>query len=224
MKKKQALPAPPPRDPKELPIPAAHIDDMPKAIARASTRASINAALVVHAFQSNILGNDVEVGELVDDMHTKFTRVHEGDLSAMESMLIGQATALQTMFTHLARRAAGQEHLKQYQTHMTLALKAQAQSRATISALVDLKYPKQAATFVKQANISNWHQQVNNGANPAPSIEAHAGAGDFQAAPNKLLESHHEQRLDFGAQAAPIATHQSMETVEAIHRAADHAR
>jgi PDZ domain-containing secreted protein len=44
---------------------------------------------------------------------------------------------------------------------MNMALKAQSQSRATIQALTELKYPKQA-TFVKQANIAGGNQQVNN--------------------------------------------------------------
>lgn len=205
-----------PLDPKALPVPVRTLDDAPKAIAMASTRAAINAALVVDAFQSNIMGKDVNLGELVAHMDTRCERVHEGDLSAMESMLVGQATALQTMFTHLAKRAASQEYLKQYQAYMTLALKAQAQSRATISALVDLKYPKQAATFVKQANISNGHQQVNNGT--ATDQHAHASAGDSQSAPNKLLEGNHGQGLDFGAQAEASANHQRLEAVGAIHR------
>ena len=96
---------------------------------------------------------------------------------------------------------------------MVLALKAQAQSRATISALVDLKYPKQAATFVKQANISNGHQQVNNGANLEQHAQTHASAGDFQTAPNKLLEVDHGQRLDIGAQAASGRVNQAVGTL-----------
>ena len=63
-------------------------------------------------------------------------------------MLISQATALQTIFTSLARRAQMQEYQKNLESFLELALEAQAQSRATISALVDLKYPRQA-TFVK---------------------------------------------------------------------------
>jgi hypothetical protein len=207
-----------PLDPKAVPVPVRTLDDAPKAIAMASTRAAINAALVVDAFQSNIMGKDVNVGELVVHMDTRCAQVHSGDLTAMESMLVGQATALQTMFTHLAKRAASQEYLKQYTTYMTLALKAQAQSRATISALVDLKYPKQAATFVKQANISSGHQQVNNGAESVQNARAHAGAENFQAAPNKLLEGNHGQRLDIGAQAEASANHQGLEAVGAIHR------
>ncbi len=206
-------------DPKRLPITVNHVDDLQKEIAKTSTLPSINAAIVVDAFQSNIMGKGVNLSELVDDLEGKFAKVHEGDLSAMESMLVGQATALQTMFTHLARRASSQEYLKQYQMYMSLALKAQAQSRATISALVDLKYPKQAATFVKQANISSGHQQVNNGAMSEQYARAHVHAGNSQTEPNKLLEGSHGQRLDFGAQTEAISNHQRLETVGAIHRA-----
>ena len=178
-------PAAPPRDPQTLPIECLQDDSMPVAKAKVATKASINAVLVVNAFQGNIMGKDVDVGELVTAMQTKFQRVNDGDLSALEAMLVGQATALQTMFTSLAVRATNQEYVKQYGLYMALALKAQAQSRATISALVDLKYPKQSATFVKQANISNGHQQVNNGQSAA-AAPSHAGV--FETAPNKLLE------------------------------------
>jgi hypothetical protein len=203
---------------KELTVPVKHMDDFPKEIAKASTLPSINAALVVDAFQSHIMGKDVNLNELVTDLHMKAKEVNDGYLFSIEAMLVGQATALQTMFTHLAKRASTQEHLNHYQAFMTLALKAQAQSRATISALVDLKYPKQAATFVKQANISSGHQQVNNGASLEQCAQVHAGAGDLQTTPNKLLEGKHGQRLDFGAQAAASANHPGLEAVGAIHR------
>jgi P2-related tail formation protein len=203
---------------KELTVPVKHMDDFPKEIAKASTLPSINAALVVDAFQSHIMGKDVNLNELVTDLHMKAMDVNEGNLSRMEAMLVGQATALQTMFTNLARRASAQEHLSRYQVFMTLALKAQAQSRATISALVDLKYPKQAATFVKQANISSGHQQVNNGVSPEQLTQVHAGAGDLPTTPNKLLEVNDGQRLDTGTQAETSANHQGLETLGALHR------
>ncbi|HAL39836.1 MAG TPA: hypothetical protein DCP03_17725 [Polaromonas sp.] len=72
-------------------------------------------------------------------------------------MLIGQATALQTIFTSLSKRAVQQEHMVHYQTFLGLVFEAQSQSRATISALVDLKYSRHA-TFVKQANIAHGPQ------------------------------------------------------------------
>ena len=82
-------------------------------------------------------------------------------MTAMEAMLVGQAHSLQTIFVSLARKASNQEYLKNYGMFMSLALKAQSQSRATIQALVELKYPKQT-NFVKQVNIANGHQQINN--------------------------------------------------------------
>ena len=184
---KQATPA---KKPQALTLRARVGDDMPMTKAKATTRASINSALVVNAYQTNIMGGDVDLDGLVANMQVNFKAVSDGDMSTMEAMLVGQATALQTMFTSLAMRAASQEYLNQYQTYMALALKAQAQSRATISALVDLKYPRQA-TFVKQANISNGHQQVNNGAIADQSEQHRTRVGDSQIEPNKLLECHH---------------------------------
>ena len=211
--------ATPPKDPQTLTLDGKQGETLPQTKARAATKASLNAVMVVNAYQGNIMGKDVDIGELVTTMQDKFKEVNDGDLSTLEAMLVGQATALQTMFTSLAVRAASQEYLKQYGLYMTLALKAQAQSRATISALVDLKYPKQAATFVKQANISNGHQQVNNGAIPDQYAQAHAHTGDIQTAPNKLLEANHGQRLDIGAQAQTGRANQRVEAVGAVHRA-----
>jgi hypothetical protein len=198
----------PTRDPQAISLPAKLAGDWPKHAAQAATRPSFNAALVVQAFQSNITGKDVDLLELMVQIQTNFQAVENGNLTTMEAMLVAQATALQTIFTNLAKRASVAEQAKHFQVFMSLALKAQAQSRATISALVDLKYPKQAATFVKQANISSGHQQVNNGAVAVPCVETHAGAGNLQTTPNKLLEGNHGQRLDFGAQAEASANHQ----------------
>lgn len=204
---------PPSKDPQALTLDGKKGDTIQQVKAKAATKASINAGLVINAFQGNIMGKDVDICELIDDVRAKFTEVNGGDMSNMENMLVGQATALQTMFTSLSQRAVAQENMKHYQTFMVLALRAQAQSRATISALVDLKYPKQAATFVKQANISNGHQQVNNGVNPEQYAQAHASAEDFQSTPNKLLEADHGQRLDIGAAQAASRVNQAVGTV-----------
>lgn len=206
--------AAPPRDPKVLTLEGKQGEDMPQTKARAATKASLNAVLVVNAFQGNIMGKDVDIGELVTTMQTTFKEVNDGDLSGLEAMLVGQATALQTMFASLAMRAAGAEQLKQYQMFMTLALKAQAQSRSTISALVDLKYPKQAATFVKQANMTTGLQQVNNAYAGTPS---HSGiqsrTENIESEQNKLLEADHGNYLDTRAQGAASRVNQTVDAV-----------
>ncbi len=202
----------PPSDPQTLTLDDVQDEALPQTKARAAIKASINAVLVVNAFQGNIMGKDVDIGELATTMQTTFKEVNDGDLSTMEAMLVGQATALQTMFTSLAMKAANQEYLKNYQSFMVLALKAQAQSRATISALVDIKYPKQTATFVNQANIANGPQQINNGATLSRT-------GDIKSMPNKLLEADHGERMDIGTQSKTCRVNQGMATLESVHRA-----
>src|SRR5665647_454140 len=90
----------------------------PEDKARGALLPSINGAIVIEAYQGNILGKDPDLGTIVDRLRDTFEEVKGGDLSTLEAMLISQATALQTIFTSLARRAANQEHLMQYQTFL----------------------------------------------------------------------------------------------------------
>lgn len=179
---------------------------------------SINAAAVIETYQGNIAGKDVDFPALVDGLRESFTQSKDGDLSRLENMLIGQATALQSIFVSLARRAQTQEYLSQYQTYLGMALKAQAQSRATIQAVVELKYPRQVA-FVKQANISHGPQQVNNGVDCRSNTHAHAEEKQIQQ--NELLEdkSHGRTQMDTGAAPAAGRSNPALETVGAINRA-----
>ena len=105
------------------------------------------------------------------------------------------------IFVSLAHRAQTQQLQKHLKSFLRLALKAQAQSRTTISALVELKYPRQA-TFVKQANIAHGPQQINNGAaavaNPDMYAQARMHAGKSEPEQNKLLEAEHGQLFDVG--------------------------
>ena len=110
---------------------------------------------------------------------------NDDDLHRLESMLVSQATSLQSIFSDLARKAQAQTYLKHFETYLGLALKAQAQSRATITALGELKNPRHA-TFVKQANIAHGPQQVNNGV--MPSDVASLREKNQKTEQNKLLE------------------------------------
>ena len=185
---------------------------------RAALRPSMNALLVIDAFKNNIMGKDVDMAAMLGTLQGTMREVKDGDLSSLEAMLLGQATAPQTVFTSLALRASTQERLPNYQMFMGLALKAQAQSRATLSALVELKHPRQA-TFVKQANIAHGPQQVNNGAASAGTV---AHTEHEQREPNKLLEADHGQpgsRMETRAAQATKRSHQAVEAVESVYRA-----
>jgi hypothetical protein len=149
--------------------------------AKVSLSPATMSAVLSEAF-TNQLFPDSTIAEVANALRDKITTIQDGDMKPIEAMLIGQAQALQTMFVSLGRQAASKTSLPQYTAFMNLALKAQAHSRATIQALVELKYPKQA-TFVKQANIANGHQQINN----ATSTHAHAHAKAIEHKPNELL-------------------------------------
>lgn len=173
------------------------------------------SAFTSEAFAKNMLPN-MDLGILVDELNAETKEVMSGDMGMMEAMLVGQAKALQTIFVSLARRATSQEYLKQYGVYMNLALKAQSQSRATIQALTELKYPKQVA-FVKQANIAHGHQQVNNGENShASRAPAHTHAKKNRNQQNELLagEPHGSTQMDNRATPNAVGKNKAMATLE----------
>jgi hypothetical protein len=196
-----------------------------QSIAHAAVNPAINAAVVVDTYQTNIMGDGVELDSLVDKLRANMENCAAGDLAGLEAMLIGQATALQTIFVSLAKRAHHQELQRHYEAFLGLALKAQAQSRATIQAVADLKFPRHA-TFVKQANIANGPQQVNNGAPATPGPNARARAEEAGFLPNELLEDqrHGGTQLDTGTATAATRGHSEVEAVEAVQRPTDSRR
>jgi len=159
-----------------------------------------------------ISANDVQAAiDLMADA------VKGGDLSDMESMLTAQAVALQSMFTALAARATQVRGIAEINAITSLALRAQAQSRATVDSIVNLKHPR-TTVIAKQANIAaaGGQQQVNNGvlASPAPAHEA--------TSPNKLkaLEmGNGSTPLDAGATRPASRGRSGDATVVQVHRA-----
>jgi hypothetical protein len=75
-----------------------------------ATAPSVNNAAVIESFQANIMGKDADLGGMIEALELSIQKVGKDDLSGLESMLVGQATALQTIFTSLARKAAVQEY------------------------------------------------------------------------------------------------------------------
>lgn len=161
-------------------------------------------------------GEDLEVSDLVAEMKKAGDEAVAGDMKRVERMLANQMLTLDMLFNNLAQRSGRQDTFKGIEVLMRLALKAQAQARATAETLSVIKNPM---PYIRQANIAHGPQQVNNGAIPEHSAQARARTGDFQTAPNKLLEANHGQRLDIGAQAAAGRADQALEAVGAVHRA-----
>ena len=159
------------------------------------------------------------IAKIVSELNDKIATIQEGDMTSIEAMLVEQARALQTMFVTLGRMAINKTQLKYCTAFMNLALKAQSQSRATIQALVELKYPKQT-NFVKQANIANGHQQINNNAPAADHkvtsthAPAHAPTKEINKQPNELLKVNHGSKtMDNRATQTTIPKDKAMATL-----------
>ena len=193
------------------------------------------SALVSEKYGQKIMP-ELDLYDVMEELKHDMKAVNNGDLKELENMLLGQAKALQTMFVTLARMSTTQEYLKHHNAYATLALKSQAQSRATIQALIELKYPRQVVV-TQQANFSAGHQQVNNGTTQQSfptSTRTHAPthAGKNQSEPNELMDienentkdstkeiahTHEQQRLDTRTTRTPIASHTPLATVGTLH-------
>ena len=196
-------------------IPAVKMEGESKSakMANATIKSSFVNAALTQAFIKDMLPEN-DLVALAEALQANIKDVQAGDMASMEAMLVGQAQALQSIFVSLGRRAVAQTQLKHYGMYLTLALKAQSQSRATIQALTELKYPKQIS-FVKQANISHGNQQVNNGTNT--HVRTHARENTNQ--PNELLEVNHGcEKMDNRATQTTIPQGKAMETVGTEHR------
>lgn len=179
---------------------------------------TIQNAVGVHSWSK--FAGEADLGDTVAELREQVKQVQAGDMGQVEAMLYGQALTLQTIFTSLARKAVAQEYLKQFQVNLTLALKAQAQCRATLAALAEIKNPR-PVSFVQQANISNGPQQVNNGTpKPEQYAQAHAHAEKTEAAQNELLEHQHDNYMDTGAKGQAGRADPHLGAVEAGQRAA----
>jgi len=162
---------------------------------------------------------ELDLTEAFAVMAEKTSAVQAGNLAELEEALTSQAVALNAIFNEMARRAALNmgEYINATEVCLRLALKAQGQCRATIQTLSEMKNPQPVA-FVKQANIANGPQQVNNGVAAAGS----PSRAEIPANPsNELLGLDHEQRLDTGPAGAAGGAHSEMATLDAVDRSED---
>ena len=143
-------------------------------------------------------GDTLEMPDLVDEMRKAGDEVVDGNMGRVERMLTNQAMTLDAIFNDMALRSGRQDQYKGIEVLMRLALKAQAQARSTAEALALLKNPM---PYIRQANIANGPQQVNNtgtqnsGTQPSTQNSTqrnkHAYAEKTETEPNKLLVADH---------------------------------
>ncbi|MFN7902091.1 MAG: hypothetical protein ACK5O1_04570 [Holosporales bacterium] len=134
------------------------------------TKAQVLAEEMVAPFLSNTLATLAFTSKINEEHHnltacltaskTKAQELAAGNTTTLEATLISQANTLNAIFTTMTQRGEASGMLSSMDTYLRLAFKAQAQCRATLQTLADLKNPRPVA-FVQQANIAGM-QQVNN--------------------------------------------------------------
>src|SRR6266481_4478002 len=202
------------KDPRTLSLYGLPTEPMADVLARGSLKASVQAALTIEAYAIGALPGPLSLDTLASEL-TKFCKeTHDGDLSRSESSLTTQAQTLNAIFNSLARMATYHiaNNFPSADALLRLALKAQNQSRMTIETLNLMKNPP-SAMFVKQANVANGPQQVNNGSR----------VGKIENQPNELLalEERDGARVDFGAATTPSGAHSNVASLGAVKRTAN---
>lgn len=148
----KAKPAEPAKDALNVKVPAG-VSEI-KALAKVGLDPVANAAATARMFAKPTFG-ELAITGLFEALDDEMAAVKKGDLSAQRAMLASQAYALNSIFTELARRAACNmgEYLCATESYMRLALKAQAQSRATVEALEKLANGREQT--VKHVHVDN---------------------------------------------------------------------
>ncbi|WP_225008834.1 helix-turn-helix domain-containing protein [Novosphingobium percolationis] len=144
-----------------------------------------------------------------------------GDLDFASRLLAAQAVTLDSMFTELARRMALNmgEHLHATEIYARIALKAQANSRATIEALAKLHQPREQT--VRHVHVNDGGQAVIADQFHHHQHDAQGGTGNGQSS-----EQPHAQGAPCPAlpcpnpigPAVPLARDQGQEPVQDARR------
>jgi hypothetical protein len=158
------------------------------AMARFALGPTVQAATTLQEYGKKF--GDLHLQGLIDALQEQTKASSEGDSQRAEDMLVAQAHTLDAIFNTLARRAINSEHLSKFETYLKLSLRAQSQCRSTWEALSAIKNPP-IMGYVRQANIANGPQQVNNG---VPDDEPRTRENQNQQ--NELLEQKNGERLD----------------------------
>lgn len=177
-----------------------------------TTSPELAAHRVIDAAECNSgLGEYIDVPTMLATLREQAKAVNDGDLKQAEAMLMNQATALQSLFARLTEKAMGAEYMSNFEGFMRMALRAQSQCRTTLETLSAIKNPP--IVYAKQANISQGHQQVNNGiAEPSRAREIENAQTQLSGADNELLP-------DTRASCDESRVNPTLETLGEINRA-----
>lgn len=149
-----------------------------QATARELLDPSTRHSLTVLPYIGCSMGNTFPMpnaAEFADAIKSNAEQAEQGDLSFASRTLTAQALALDAIFGEFSRRAAlnMNNHLEAAERYMRLALKAQANSRATMEALAKLHQPREQ--IVKHVYVADGGKAIVAGA-----VNYMGGAGNAE--------------------------------------------
>ncbi len=181
-----------------------------RAFANQLNSPELAAYRIIAIMQPKSLASDIDTPTLLDVLKEQSGASQLGDLSNVEAMLINQATALQAMFVRMCEQATDQSMRPNFEAFMRLALKAQAQCRATLETLATIKNPP--IVYANQANVTAGPQQINNITPPSISAE------DFKNKQNQLSGDIHELCQNTRASGIASRINSKVETMGEVNR------
>jgi hypothetical protein len=181
------------------------------ALARTSLCPTTRAAITINAYATT--DGNLDLTGLAKELASQVKAAKAGDLTRAEAMLIAQAHTLDALFNTLAIHVSDGGYLNKVDLYLRLALRAQSQCRATWDTLAAIKNPPMVG-YVKQANIAQGPQQVNNA---TASANVGSPAPRNEKSQNELLEAKQGERLDFRAKSQASDADPAMATVGAVN-------
>jgi len=144
-------------------------------------------ASLVRGYGEAAFGGSPEstVWDTVAIMGEATERANGKDLSGLVSMMTAQAMSMDAIYTEMARRAAANvgQFPEATERYMRMAMKAQAQSRATVEALAKIVQPREQT--VRHVHVDNRGGQaviaerVQTGSGYVEIADQSHGAGDI---------------------------------------------
>ncbi len=153
----------------------------------------------------------VDTRDLFKEIQKQELEIKKGNLVYIERYLYSQAIALNALFDRMLNQLAHADFTPQVQLSGMLALKAQAQCRATLATLAQIKNPDQI-TYVEQ-NIQQQNNAINQQVNPLAVDDSKKIA----KVANELLREAKHETLESRGTETTITVNPAMEAVAAIN-------
>lgn len=125
-----------------------------------SVRPEMRHSIAAFGYTAPIMGDEAQWSDLTTAYQEQLKAAEKGEVGQVSRMLMAQALTLDSIFTRMAERAAANmgQHSEAVKHYTNMALRAQANSRATLEALARIHQPREQ--IVKHVNVNEGGQAV----------------------------------------------------------------